>query len=538
LGLEWIKLWEEYEDTPPTVRLPYQVLFVIECDGMPTDLDQWGDEVEQIARDGKGFVEAYEICNEPNVERFWGGAPPDPAQYVQVLQVAYERIKAVDPAAIVVSAGLAPVGRIEGTCNGWDGNDCGGMDEREYARQMLLLGAGDAFDALGYHPYGFAYEPETDPAAVSNGFAFRGVEMMYELLVEHGLGRKPVWATEFNWLRDWTEDGGMPSGCLNEYEAVFGWMEVWGEQQAEYITRAFQYADEHWPWMGAMFVWNLDWHNYHPWDCEAARYFSLRRRDGTLDGAATFAYAALQSMEKRPGYFGPRLMIEPEGLTFWMDAWEPGPLTATLVPRNDGYRVLTWTAEVATGLAVTPTLVVTTGLQGAPLTVTVDGTGYPTGVFTGCITVTGTTTDVLNAPQTIPVTVTVVELPPRLAVLPPALAFLAGISEPRVFTGVVVPTNTGFHVLTWTATVVSGMQLTGTGTVGVQVTPTLAVTTGIQGMPLTITVDSTGYSRGTFVGLISVQATVTGVLDSPQMVPVTLRVVSWLQRVYLPVTLR
>ncbi len=537
LGLAWIKLWEEYEDDPPSVRLPYQVLFAIQCDGVPADLDEWGDKVERIARDGKGFVEAYEICNEPNTERFWGGAPPDPAQYVQVLQVAYARIKAVDPAAIVVSAGLAPVGRIEGVCNGWNGNNCGAMDEREYVRQMLLLGAGDAFDVLGYHPYGFAYEPETDPAVVSNGFAFRGTEVIYDLLVQHGLAQKSIWATEFNWLRDWTEDGGMPTDCLAEYEAVFGWMEVSEEEQAEYITRAFQYADEHWPWMGAMFVWNLDWHNYHPWDCEAARYFSLRRRDGTLDGVATSAYTALQTMEKRPGHFGPRLVVEPAGLPFWMDVWEPGVLTSTLVPGNEGYRLLTWTTSVATGLAVTPTLVVTTGVQGAPLTVTVDGTGYPVGVFTGCITVTGTTTDVLNAPQTIPVTLTVVEQPPRLAVLPSALSFVTWMGEPRVFTGVIVPTNTGHHVLTWTATVVSGMQLTGTGTLGVQVTPTLAVTTGLQGTPLTITIDSTGYSLGTFIGIISVRSTVTGVLDSPQMVPVTLRVVSGTHHVYLPVIL-
>ncbi len=432
LGLEWIKLWEEYEHTPPDERLPYQVLFAVDCrDGMPEDLETWGDEIETIATAGLGRVEAYEICNEPNVERFWGGRPPDPAQYVQMLQVAYERIKAVDRNAIIVSGGLAPVGRIEGTCNGWNGNNCGAMDEREYTRQMLLLGAGDYFDAFGYHPYGFAYEPETDPHSVSNGFAFRGAEVMHDLLGQYGLDRKPLWATEFNWLRDWTEDGGMPAGCRDEYEAVFGWMEMSEVQQANYITRAYQYADDNWPWMGAMFVWNLDWHNYNTWDCEAARYFAVRRNDGTAQGAPTLAYNALATMEKRPGHFGPMLAIEP-----------------------------------------------------------------------------------------------------------PALSFLADIHEPGVITGVVVPINTGYRVLTWTASVATGMQVTGTGTVGVQVTPTLAITTGLQGCPLTVTVDSTGYTTGTFIGLISVTATLTDVLGSPQIVPVMLRIVPQLRRVYLPLTLR
>ncbi|MEA3339032.1 MAG: hypothetical protein U9R15_03605, partial [Chloroflexota bacterium] len=183
LGFEWIKLWEEYEIDPPATRLPYYVLFTIDCrNGMPDDLDAWGDHIENIAAAGLGLVEAYEICNEPNVEGFWGGQPPDPREYVQMLQVAYERIRTVDPGAIVVSAGLAPVGRIQGGCYGLSGNDCHAMDEREYARVMFLWGAGGYFDAFGYHPYGFAYPPETDPYSVSNGFAFRGAEVMYDLM--------------------------------------------------------------------------------------------------------------------------------------------------------------------------------------------------------------------------------------------------------------------------------------------------------------------------------------------------------------------
>jgi len=127
---------------------------------------------------------------------------------------------------------------------------------------------------------------------------------------------------------------------------------------------------------------------------------------------------------------------------------------------------------------------------------------------------------------------------PRLAVEPAALSFLADVREPGVLTGVVVPLNVGYRVFTWTASVAVGMQVTGTGTVGVQVTPTLAITTGLQGMPLTVTVDSAGYTTGTFIGVISVTATTTDVLDVPQMVPVTLRVLPELYHVYLPVGLR
>ncbi|MCX7682338.1 MAG: hypothetical protein N2508_10340 [Anaerolineae bacterium] len=541
LGLDWIKLWEEYQPSPPSRRLPAQVLFTLHCNGMPANLNAWGARVSQIARAGRGFVEAYEVCNEPNLDRFWGGAPPNPAQYVQMLRVAHERIKAVDPAAIIVSAGLAPTGRIKGNCRGWSGNDCHAMDEREYTRQMLLLGAGEYFDAFGYHPYGFAYEPERalselPPHDNGNGFAFRGVEAIRALLEQHGLADKPIWATEFNWLRD---DGGtLPADCRSAYEATFGWMEVSADQQADYLVRAFRYADEHWPWMGAMFVWNLDWHNYHTWDCEAARYFSLRRHNGTTYGAPTPAYNALAALEKRPGHFGPILAVDPPGLTLLTDVLQPGPVTATLTIRNAGYRLLHWTATVVTGMELTPTLAITTGLQGEPLTITVDTTGYPVGTFTGGVTIAAAPTDTLNSPYIVPITLTVAHLHPRLAVIPPSLSFLAGASEPRTLTGVVVPTNTGHHVLTWTARVLTGMQISGTGSLGVQITPTLALTTGLQGTPLTVTLDTTGYAPGTFIGLISVEAIPTHTLDSPQIVPVILRVAEQLHRLYLPLILR
>ena len=453
LGFEWLKLWEEYgtEQAPtlPQARYPYKVLFLIDCTGRSGDLEAWGEAVEAIATAGKSLVEAYEICNEPNRSGWLNAgvspAQPDPGLYVRMLQVAYERIEAVDAGAIVVSAGLAPVGRIQDTCARWRGNNCQVMDEQEYARQMLLLGAGDSCDAFGYHPYGFAYEPERAPDELppdddGNGFAFRGVEAMYALLEQHGLGYKPVWATEFSWLRDPHEDGALPGWChrIGDYENPFGWMDVPEVQQADYITRAFQYADEHWPWMGAMFVWNLDWYDYG-WQCDPARYFSVLKVDytvynphavfwqpdnlvtppGTGAGSTaesivaapytmTLAYDALVAMEKRPGHFGPRLAVLPPALTIVADVDEPGTLTGVVVPLNAGYGVFTWTATVVAGMQVTPTLAVTTGLQGTPLTVTVDSTGYVTGTFMGAIAVTGVTTDVLDAPQVVTVTLRVV----------------------------------------------------------------------------------------------------------------------------------
>jgi len=406
LGLGWIKLWSWY--TPiPTERLPYNVLFLFECPGYISDLEAWGDYVDSLARAGKGKVEAYEVCSEPNLSWLWEGQPPDPARYVEMLCVAYERIKAVDPMAVVLNGGMAPTGRIQGNCNGWPGNNCAAMDERTYVEAMVERGAGACMDAFAHHPYGFAYEPERDPTTVENTFTFRNTEILRQILVQHGLEDMRVWATEFNWIRYPAEDGDAYCHQDPVYEHWFGWMDVSAQTQADYLVRAFRYADEHWPWMHVMTIWNLDWHNYG-WPCEPSRYFSIRQYDGSDLGAPSPAYWAFAALEKRPGPFEPQLKVQPDRLLWLADVDEPAVFTTTVMVRNVGYHLLSWTAAADQAGGIVPTLPVTTGAQGEPLTIEVDTKGLEIGSYAGTVTVTAMITDVLNSPCPVSLEVRVV----------------------------------------------------------------------------------------------------------------------------------
>lgn len=415
LGFNWIKLWDEYvhPDEFPTDPLPYHVEYLFSCQGyIFGDLEAWREHVEELVTTLGERVDAYEVCNEPNLGWMWEGQPPDPARYVEMLCVAYEQIKEHDPEATVVSGGLAPTGRIQGTCKGqsgevWNGNNCKAMDERIYLSEMLEHGAGSCMDAFGFHPYGFAYPPETDPNDVENGFSFRAAEVMQENLEAHGLGHVPVWATEFNWIRDPSEDGRFFCHSQPDYEGLFGWMDVREDQQADYLVRAFRYADENWPWMQGMFVWNLDWHNYN-WPCEPSRYFSIRRDNGTDLGAPTMVYDALVTMEKRPGPFAPRLVVQPLELTWLVDVDEGRVVTGFVNVLNSGYRTLTWTATVDSEGEVVPTLPVTIGVQGERMEVMVDTSWLVTGTHTGWITVTAAPSDTLDSPQRVELRVLVV----------------------------------------------------------------------------------------------------------------------------------
>jgi polysaccharide biosynthesis protein PslG len=89
-------------------------------------------------------ITAWQIWNEPNLPVYWQPAP-NAAAYVQMLRLASQKIKAVDPRAEIVTAGL-PDSRIKGS-----------VPLLSYLKQMYRAGAAGSFDTLavnGYAPTG------------------------------------------------------------------------------------------------------------------------------------------------------------------------------------------------------------------------------------------------------------------------------------------------------------------------------------------------------------------------------------------------
>jgi hypothetical protein len=70
------------------------------------------------------------------------------------------------------------------------------------------------------------------------------------VMERYGDGPKQVWLTEFGW----DACQGLPAPNGYEYCALTS-----EDQQAEYLVRAIQIAQQDWPWLGAMFVWNLNY---------------------------------------------------------------------------------------------------------------------------------------------------------------------------------------------------------------------------------------------------------------------------------------
>ena len=243
---------------------------------------------------------AYEIWNEPNLDYEWRGSP-NAAHYTAALKAAYEGIKAGDPQAIVVSAGLATTGgglnagQAEIARAEAQARDLYGaiqvIHDLTFLRQMYQNGAQNYCDAIGTHPYGGSYPPDTPRENVGIPIYYRRAEEQHQIMIDNN-DPAPMWNTEFGWV--------VETWCgLGEHE----WMKVSEAQQAQYLADAYAYADEHWPWMGPMFYFNLAFATV-PWyaECDPMRWYSITYRDGGGPIQFRQAFNSLKDMPKNSSW--------------------------------------------------------------------------------------------------------------------------------------------------------------------------------------------------------------------------------------------
>ena len=258
-----------------------------EEDGPPVNYDDYGDFVAAMAQRYCGKVQAYEIWNEQNLRREWNtGRDLSAQEYVELLRVAHDRIKAVCPTAIVVSGGPTPVGYTSATA----------VDDLQYLRAMYQAGLSSHCDAVGVHPSGFnnppdwRYPPPYSEAGDSTGFRndrqfyfLNTIEGYHDIMAEFGDGDRKLWATEFGWasienLTDSPAEG---------YEYAADNTEI---EQAGYLVTALQVARSK-GYMGVMFIWNLNFAPARGADDERAAFGILGEDWGQRPAYQTLAAA-------------------------------------------------------------------------------------------------------------------------------------------------------------------------------------------------------------------------------------------------------
>jgi hypothetical protein len=254
--------------------------------GMPANPKNLGDFVEALVKRYKGKIGAIEIWNEQNLAYENGGqvTTKDASHYVELLKESYTRIKAVDPSVYVLA------GPPASTATNAPGV---AVDDLSYYHAMYSYQNGiirNYMDAQAVHPGGSANPPDTiwpenpskaDGWTTDRTFYFRRIEDVRALMVEYGMENIPIWITEFGWATQ-NNSPGFEFGNQVSYE-----------QQAEYIVGAMRRTAEHYPWVGAMFLWNL---NFGPVKAQDGQPYHEQASFSILDGGYNGrpAYWAIQ----------------------------------------------------------------------------------------------------------------------------------------------------------------------------------------------------------------------------------------------------
>jgi hypothetical protein len=140
-------------------------------------------------------VRAWQIWNEPDLLQSWEPGP-DPGAYVRLLRASYKSIKAVDPKAVVVAAGLAFFSADR---------------ERAFLSELFHAGVAGNFDALAIHSYSPIDAPQR-------------LELARRLMDKFGAADAQLWATELAWASGPPDPWAVnPATQASAIRSFFGW---------------------------------------------------------------------------------------------------------------------------------------------------------------------------------------------------------------------------------------------------------------------------------------------------------------------------
>ncbi len=262
---------------------------------IPTGLDLpwndpgnvWAQYVYQVARRYKDTVHAWQVWNEPDLDKYWPG-PPDAVDdnarmrpFARLMKVSYQAIKAANPDAIVVTAGF--LYRVD--------NNQGQPRVIALWQELNADPQGAAngyyFDAAAFHLYdgGTCEQPGLYYYDVVNDFRYH---------MARWVGDHPLWITEAG-IRQSEEHGfGTRPPSTDRYATL--------EEAASYVIQNYAYA-------------------LHK---NAARYFYVRTRDDVAGGPENWGLVRPDNTT-RPSYLAYQVAARylPITYAFSTRAWTP-----------------------------------------------------------------------------------------------------------------------------------------------------------------------------------------------------------------------
>jgi polysaccharide biosynthesis protein PslG len=187
----------------------------------PATIETFMRELTSRYGDDIPFIQFWD---QPNLARQWGGRPASGQEFEPFLAAAFYGARGGNPDIGVITPELAPESDVPE-----------GMTDLEFLASLYDANAEGFFDVVGIRLDGGTASPDDRFVSAGRRNISRAV-LFRELMVEHGDGSTPVWATTYGWAA---------SDSVSR------------DEQAEYVVRGLQRAWSEWPWMGLMVQWSF-----------------------------------------------------------------------------------------------------------------------------------------------------------------------------------------------------------------------------------------------------------------------------------------
>lgn len=188
--------------------------------------------------------DAIEVWNEENLDREWPSGRISATSYKQLLQLAYNAIKAASPQTIVISGAPSPTGYFGGGCTG------AGCDDKPFMQQFANAGGAQYADCIGIHYNEGILSPDAtsgDPRGNSSHYTryYSSMVNTYRAIISS----KPLCFTELGYLT--------PEG-LGPLPGGFSWaVNTSIAEQAQWLGRATTLSRQR-GYIRLLIVWNVD----------------------------------------------------------------------------------------------------------------------------------------------------------------------------------------------------------------------------------------------------------------------------------------
>ena len=281
-GMTWMKIqapfdwrspWDIARDITTAHNNGFKIL--VGTVGRPAELAQGGQEyihayTDWLARIAGQGADAIEVWNEPNLDREWPRGQISGVAYAKMLEIAWNKIKGVNPATMVISAAPAPTGisdipdRV--------------MPDNQWLRQMVDGGGLNYLDCVGAH-YNEGIVPPSQRSGDPRGDNYYTRYFFGMLEGYISITRRPICFTELGYL---TSDG------LPNLPPYFSWAQnVTLQQQATWLAQAAALASQSGQ-VPLFIVWNIDFTHYGS-DPQAG--FAIVRPNGACPACDALANA-------------------------------------------------------------------------------------------------------------------------------------------------------------------------------------------------------------------------------------------------------